>query len=158
MARRLRSPGDADQVALGVGEVADHQAGRRPLGAHPALPAEALGPLQGGLDIGNADVEDHMAVVACASADAARDPGPVAGRDAVHEAVVRRLRYRLRDRGAGVELPSEQFAEVTPELRRILPDDLEVHNRLSHGYSLPRWQPLAYGCRPLSDDRRTAGN
>jgi hypothetical protein len=71
----------------GTGEVAGHEACRRPPGAHPALAAEALGLLQGGLDIGNADIEDHMAFVARASADAARDPGPVGGRDAVHEAI-----------------------------------------------------------------------
>jgi len=58
------------RLPLGVGEVADHEACRRTLGAHPALAAEALGLLQGGLDIGNADVEDHMAFVARAFADA----------------------------------------------------------------------------------------
>jgi hypothetical protein len=101
----------------------------RPVGArpaHPALGAGALGLLQGGLDIGNADVEDHMAFVARASADATRDPGPVGGRDAVHEAIIHRLRHRLCDWGARVELPSEQVAEVAPELRRILPHVLEA--------------------------------
>ena len=38
--------GQADQVALGIGEVADDQAGRRLDRAHLALPAQALGPLQ----------------------------------------------------------------------------------------------------------------
>src|SRR5262245_60754537 len=64
-------PGDADQVALGVGEVAHYQARWRPLRAHPALPAQALGLLQGGLDIGNTDVEEHVAGVALAAADTA---------------------------------------------------------------------------------------
>ena len=50
----LRRPGYADQVALRVGEVPDHQARRRPLGAHHALAAQPFGPLQGGLDIGHA--------------------------------------------------------------------------------------------------------
>jgi hypothetical protein len=140
LSTRLRGPGDADQVALGVGEMSDHQAGGSPLGTHPALAAQALGLPQGGLDIGNAHVEEHMALVPRSAADAARDPGPVAGRDAVHEAIVGRLRHRLRDRGTGVEVPAEQLAEVAPELRRVLPDDLEVHDRLSHGYSLPRCQ------------------
>jgi hypothetical protein len=53
-------------------------------GAHPALPAEAIGLLERGLDVGNADVEDHVAIVARASADATRDPGPVAGGIAIH--------------------------------------------------------------------------
>src|SRR5438034_4995314 len=132
----LRRPGYADEVALRVGEVPDHQAGRCPLGTHHALPAQALGPLQGGLDIGHANVEHRVGLVSRATADATGDPGPVAGGVAVHEAVVVRLRHRLRDRGAGVELPPEQFAEVAPELRRLLSDDLEVHNRLRHGYSL----------------------
>src|SRR6185437_9706987 len=65
----------------------------------------------------------------------AGNPGSVAG-IAVHEAVVVRLGYRRRDRGARVELPAEQLTKVAPELRRLLPDDLEVHNRLRHGYSL----------------------
>ena len=57
---RLRRPGYADQVALRVGEVPDHQARRCPLGTHHALAAQALGPLQGGLDIGHADVEHRV--------------------------------------------------------------------------------------------------
>ena len=39
----LFGPGDADQVALGVGEVADRQACRCPFGAHLAFAAQALG-------------------------------------------------------------------------------------------------------------------
>ena len=98
-------------MALGVREVADHEICPRVLfRAHPARPTEALGLLERGLDVGNADVEDNLTVVAHASADAARDPGPVAGRVAVHEPVVPRLRDCLRDRGARVELPSEQVA------------------------------------------------
>ncbi len=89
------------QLVLGVGEVADHEVSPRGLvGTHLARPAEALGLLERGLDVGNADVEDHVAVVAHASADAARDPDPVAGRVAVHEPVVRRLGDRLRETGA----------------------------------------------------------
>jgi hypothetical protein len=39
----LCSPGDADQVALRVGEVADRQACRCPFWAHLAFAAQALG-------------------------------------------------------------------------------------------------------------------
>jgi hypothetical protein len=63
-------------MALGIGEVADHQPCWRPRGAHLALAAEALGLLQGGFHIGNSYVEDRVAAVARAPADAARDPGP----------------------------------------------------------------------------------
>jgi hypothetical protein len=79
----LCGPGDADQVALGIGEVADHQACRCPFGAHLALAAQTLGLGQGGLDVGHADVEDDVDRVVGASADAARDACPVGGRDAV---------------------------------------------------------------------------
>src|ERR1700722_9848380 len=67
-ARSLRSPGNADQVALRVGEMADHQACRRSFRAHPAFAAEPLGFGQGGLYIGYADVEDDGARVGGASA------------------------------------------------------------------------------------------
>src|SRR6185312_9951179 len=72
---RLRWPGYADQVALRVGEVPDHQAGRRPVGTHHALAAQAFGPLQGGLDIGHADVEHRVSRISRAAADTAGDPG-----------------------------------------------------------------------------------
>src|SRR5690242_9182559 len=134
--RRSADAGDADQVALGVGEVADDQARRSPLGAHQALPAQALGPGQGGLDVGHGDVEDGVALVARAAADAAGDPGPVAGGHAVDEAVARRVRHRLGDRRGQVELPAEQLAEVVAQFSRVLPDDLEVHYRLAHNGSL----------------------
>ena len=81
-------------------------------GTHSTRPAEALGLLERRLDVRNADVEDHVALVAHPSADAAGNPGPVAGRVAVHEPVVSRLGDRLSDRGVRVELPSEQVAVV----------------------------------------------
>src|SRR5262249_32985382 len=68
----LLGPGDTDQVALGIGEVANHEARRGPGGPHPACPAQALGLTERRLHIGDADVEDHMAVVARSPADAAR--------------------------------------------------------------------------------------
>src|SRR6185437_5831766 len=143
-AYRSGGPGDADQVALGVGEVADHQARRRPLGSHPALAAEALRFGQGGLDVRYADVEDDAARIPGTAADAARNAAPVGSRDAVHETVVRRLGDRLGDGGTSVELPAEQFTEVAAELLRVLADDLEVHNRVRHEDSLPR----CLACRP----------
>src|SRR5580704_3773645 len=150
--RELCGASQADQVALWIGEVADHQAGRRLDRAHLALPAQALGPLQRRLDVGDADVEDHVAVVRGASADAAGNPGSVAGRAAVHEPVVRWLRHRLRDRGAHVELPAEQVTEVAPELLRVLANDLEVHDRLGHGCSFRAGLPGARGADPSTGD------
>src|ERR1700722_1282417 len=155
--RELCGASQADQVALGIGEVAAHQAGRRLDRAHLALPAQALGPLQRRLHVGNADVEDHVAVVRGAAADAAGNPGSVAGWAAVHEPVVRRLRHRLSDGGAHVELPAEQVTEVAPELLGVLADDLEVHDRLCHGYSF-RARPNGPWGRSFSNDWRTAVN
>src|ERR1700743_2744893 len=151
----LRGAGDADQVALRVGEVADHQASRGSLRAHLPCPAKALCLLQGGFDIGHANVENRVARVARATADAAWYPGPVVGRDAVHEPVVQRFRHRLRDRRTRVELPPEEFAVVAPELRRVRPDDLEVHHWLSHDYSR-RLTAGARGGGSVSYDRRPA--
>jgi hypothetical protein len=86
-------------VAFGVREVADHEIRSRFfLRAYSTRPAEALGLLERSFDVRNADVEDHVALVAHPSADAAGDPGPVAGRVAVHEPVVSRLGDRLRAR------------------------------------------------------------
>ena len=81
------------------------------------------GLLERSLDVRNADIEHRVALVAHPSPDAAGDPGPVAGRIAVHEPVVSRLGDRLRDWGIRVELPSEQVTVVAPELLRILPDE-----------------------------------
>jgi hypothetical protein len=49
--------GDADEVSFRIGEVADDEAARRGRRAHDASSAEVLGSLQGGLDVGHADVE-----------------------------------------------------------------------------------------------------
>jgi hypothetical protein len=100
-------------VPFGVREVADHEiCSRGLLGAHSARAAEALGLLERSLDVRNADVENHVALVAHPSADAAGDPGPVAGRVAVHKPVVSRLGDRLRDRGIRIELPSGFIASL----------------------------------------------
>jgi len=56
--------------------------------AHLACPAQALGLLESGFYVGNTDVEEHVSVIARTAADAARDPGPVAGRVAAHEPVI----------------------------------------------------------------------
>jgi hypothetical protein len=116
--------------------VADHQACRGAFRSQLAFAAQALGFGERGPDVGHADVEDDVGRVAGAAADAARDAGPVGGRDAVDEAVVFRLRYGLGDRGAGVELPAEQLTEVVPELLWVFADDLEVHDRVCHDHIL----------------------
>lgn len=51
--------------------MADHEACRVLFGTHNARAAETLGPLECGLDVGNSDVEDHVAVVASTADDAA---------------------------------------------------------------------------------------
>jgi hypothetical protein len=51
---------------------ADHQAGRRLDRAHLAPPADAFRLLQGRLDVGDADAEDHVTVITRAPAGATR--------------------------------------------------------------------------------------
>ena len=121
-------------MTLWVCKVADDEICLRVLfGAHSAGPAEALGFTECGFDVGNADLKDHIPFVVDASANPTRDPCPIAGGVAVYEPVIPRLRDRFRDRSARVEFPSKQVSIVTPKLLRILPNDLKVHNWLSHG-------------------------
>jgi hypothetical protein len=82
---------ETDQVTLGISKVADHEiCPAVPFGTHSASPAEALGFLERGRDVRNADVEDRVRILAHTSTDAARDPGPIAGRVAVHESILPR--------------------------------------------------------------------
>jgi hypothetical protein len=95
-------------------------------GPHSTRAAEALGLLERSLDVRNADVEDHVALVAHPSPT---PPGiPVVLRSRSFPAGKSPPRPGVR-----IELPSEQVAVVAPELLRILPDDFEMHNWLSHG-------------------------
>lgn len=71
--------GNADQVALWVGELSDYKGTRSLFRAHPACPAEPLRLLQRGLDIGNAHVEQDAPFVALSTAHTAVVAGPVAG-------------------------------------------------------------------------------
>src|SRR5216684_1916793 len=96
-------------------------------------PRNSLVLLQRLFHVGNAHVEDGVRIVALAAADAARNPDTVGSRVAFHEPVVRRLGDFLRDFSTRVERPTEEVAVVSPELLRILPDYLEVHDWLSHG-------------------------
>ena len=89
------------------------------------------------IDIGDADVEDRVALVVWAAADAARDSGAVGGRVAVDEAVVAGLGDCSGDRAAGVELPSEEVGVVAAELGRIPSGDLEVHDGVPLSVELP---------------------
>src|ERR1700748_1801312 len=120
--RRSRGTRDADQVALGVGEVTDHETGRCPFRPQHAFAAEPLRFPQRGLHVGHADVEEDVARIAAAPADPTGNPGAVGGGDAVDEPVVGRLRYRLGNRGAAVKTPVEQLTEVVPQLLRVLAD------------------------------------
>src|SRR5690606_799360 len=88
MSARGGSPGsgDAYEVSLGVGELADNERPGGALWAELTFPAEALGLLEGGFDVGDTDVEQDAWHMAVASADAPVDPP--AGRCPVHESVV----------------------------------------------------------------------
>src|SRR5215469_4960063 len=125
--------GNADHVAFGIPEVANNQTSSWfGFGAHQTLPSEPLSFFERGLDIGNARVENRMALIARASPDTIGNARAVAGRVAVHKAVIATLGNRLTDGAAGIELPSEKIAVVASQLRWIVSDDFEVHNRLSH--------------------------
>jgi 6-phosphogluconolactonase (cycloisomerase 2 family) len=122
--RRLKQP---DQVPLRIGELPQRDALHDRLGAHRAPAAEALGLGERLLDVGHLDVEGHVAPVAVGPLpDPAGDPDAVGGYVvlALDEAVVHRI--------VGVGLPAEQLRVVAPELRAVLPDHLEMHDRLSH--------------------------
>lgn len=69
--------------------MADDEPGWGLVRPHLSGPAEALGLLQRGLDVGNGDLEHRMGAVVRASADAARNPDAVAGRVWLHEPAVR---------------------------------------------------------------------
>src|SRR4051812_9875373 len=138
--------GDADEVALRVGEVADDDAtvlieG----GTHDPGTAEAFGFLQSRLDVGDPDVEESMAFVGGAPSDPARDSGAISGCDLVDEGIAVRLGDFRCHRGVLLVGPAEELAVVVPEPRRIGPDDLEVDDRIGHS-------PTLSGARP----RRTA--
>src|SRR6266480_7785028 len=125
--RRLVPLDDSDQMALGIRELAQDDLAHDVLGAHDALAAEALGLLQRLLDVRHRDVERHVAVVALgALAHAPADADAVASEVAFprdHPVVVLVV---------CVDLPTEELGVVPVELLAVLPDDLEVHDRLSH--------------------------
>src|SRR4051794_12118618 len=100
-------------MTLRIREVADLDIGSRDrVGPHPAGPAEHFGLLERLLDVGHADVEGDVTVVALhAAADPSRDPDSVARRVALDERVV-----HSGDRGARVEVPPEELAVIPLEL------------------------------------------
>src|SRR5580704_18425638 len=86
--RWLRGAGEPDEVALGVGEVRDEEPRGGALGAERSRSPEALRPLQRRPHLGDADVEDGVRGVASPSANAPRNPNPVARGIVLDEAVV----------------------------------------------------------------------
>src|SRR6185295_6185451 len=119
---------DPDEVALRVGELAQHDHPHDVLGAHHALPAEALGLLQRFLDVGHGDVEGDVPAVALrALADAAADADVAVG-----GLVVLAVDHPVVHRVVAVDLPAEQLAVVLLQLLAVLADDLEVHDCLAH--------------------------
>src|ERR1700733_9805370 len=109
----LSWPSEADKMTLRIREVGDHKISLRVLfRTHPAHSTEALGPMERGLHVWDPNVKDHVAIVAQTTPDSTRDPGPIAGGVSVHKTVVPGLGDRLRHRGVGVELPSEQLPIV----------------------------------------------
>ena len=110
----------------------DERVSRILLRAQHARAAEPFCGFERGFYVGNCNVEDRVADVIAASAHPAADTGAVVGRVLVDEPVVAGLRHGVRDRRVRVELPVEQAAVERAELLRLLADDLEVNDRLSH--------------------------
>jgi hypothetical protein len=94
-------------MTFGIGEVTDHETCGGLCWAHPARPAQALGPLERGLHIGNADVEDRVAVVVDAATDTARDPD------------ARACQLRRCSRASELDIPAAtglaRYGQVKPE-------------------------------------------
>lgn len=108
---RVGNAGDADEVALGVGEVSNDQVRARVLlGAHPACPTQTFGLLQRHLDVVDADVEDCVALVSAPAADAARDPDAVASGVSVGPQRFSDLRHALPN--ASSNLVADRLREL----------------------------------------------
>src|SRR4051812_7022261 len=120
-------PDQADEVALGVLELPQLEAGHDLLGPEHARAAQALGLGQGRRDVGHLDVERHVPLVALGPAgDAAADPGAVGVRVAL--ALDRPVLHGV----VGVDGPAEQLGVVALQRLAVLADDLEVHDGMAH--------------------------
>ena len=71
--RRLAGASDADEIAFGVGEVADDESARRGRGAHHAGTTGAFSLLEHRLDVRHAHVEHSVRFVGRSSSDATAD-------------------------------------------------------------------------------------
>ena len=113
-------------MALGVVEEPDRQPVHDLHGPHDARSAEALGLLQAGLDVVDLDVEGDVALALLPRADSAADPDAVGVGVPIarHEAVVHRV--------VRVDLPTEHVRVEALKPFPVLPEHLEVHNRLTH--------------------------
>jgi len=132
----LLGASNANEMAFGVGEVADDEIAIGILGgSHDALATKPFGFLEGGFDIWHADVEDGIAGEVLATADATGNADAIGGGVAVDEAVIPGLGYGGCDRRGGVVFPSEEVAEIAAEFGGIFADDFEVYNWLSHDMS-----------------------
>ena len=126
--RSLRRLGldQPDHVALGVVEEPDRHLVHDVHRAHDAGSAEAFGLLQPGLDVVHLDVEGGVALAVRPGTDSAADPDavgvgvPLPGYQAVVHRVVR------------IDLPTEHVRVEALKPVPVLPDHLEVHNRLTH--------------------------
>src|SRR3954447_4894483 len=130
---KLSGTGETDEVARGVGEVADdHPAGLVASRPHDACPTEALRRLQRSIHVGNPDVEEGVTAEAASATDAAGYAGAVVGGYAIDERVVVGLGNLGRDRSVLAKGPAEQIPVVAAKRGRIAADDLEVNDWLSY--------------------------
>src|SRR5947209_1461310 len=86
--RLLRRPGNADQIALRVGEAADDERAGHAVGPEYPAAAELLGTGERGLDVIDPDVEEDARLIPLAPADASVDGGRARQEARVDEAVV----------------------------------------------------------------------
>src|SRR5574341_1573083 len=125
---RARRPGglrralhQADDVTLGIGELADLELVRYLVRAHQPPAAEALSPRERGLHVGHLDVEGDVPGIPLRSrSDAAADPNAVGVGVLLtrHEPVVHRV--------VAVDLPAEQVGVIILYLCGILTYYLEM--------------------------------
>src|SRR5262245_4512573 len=137
-----------DCVSLGIAELRQLHPGMYPESAGEPCAAEPFGLREGGLDVGDLDVEGHVAAHASRrAADAAADSDARDIRLALDDAITQRV--------GGVDRPTEQVAVEAAQPVTVGAHDLELNDRTTHllVLSFPRAMP---GVSRLADSYRAA--
>src|SRR3974390_1759404 len=99
---------------------------------HHTSAAQPFSALKRGFDILNANIEDRVAGIAFAPANAPADARSVIRGEELDKSVADRIGYLFLYGRRHVEGPAEQITVVTTQLIRILADHLKVHHGASH--------------------------